>query len=90
MRAPGGGGSAPIFFLEEEEGSALFSFLGNSKTTRIKDRSMVLSTSLIYPQLSIYKGHFFHSKNIFPYGVGSEALDPFLFISTSQQLILQN
>ena len=65
MRAPGGC-SAPFFFSEEEEGSAFFSFLGNSKTTRIKDPSMVLSTSLTYPQLSIYIGHFFHSKNTFP------------------------
>ena len=63
MRAPGG--AAPFFF-SEEEGSALFSFLGNSKRTRIKDPSMTLSTSLTYPQLSIYKGHFFHSKNVFP------------------------
>ena len=60
------GGSAPFFFSEEEEGSSLFSFLGNSKTTRIKDPSMALSTSLTYPQLSLDKGHFFHSKNIFP------------------------
>ena len=65
MRAPEGG-SVPFFFPEDEEGSALFSFLVNSITTRMKDPSMALSTSLTFPQLSIYNCHFFHSKNIFP------------------------
>ena len=60
------GGSAPSILSEEEEGSVLFSFLGNSEATRKKDPLMVFSTPLTYPQLSMYTSHFFHSSNILP------------------------
>ena len=57
---------SPLLLLRRGGGLSPILFLGNSKASRIKEALMVLATTLTYPQLSIYKGHFFHSKHIFP------------------------